>query len=389
MKRVFLKSRFKGITLHRMYDILIKYPPENYKIIPSYKFKNARLSTSISKYRNKFYKQIVYHFGSLPYVIYQLRETKMDVDEYDLVYLSQHVLDLDKPWIVDLEYSNGLSGYLNISFSKNVISKRLKSENCKAIIPWSQWARETLIKSMDCKDFKNKIKVIRYTVPPKEIKPKKRNDKIKILFLGTINPGNVYSYEFKGLFETFDAFVDLQKKYDNIELIIRSAVPQDLKKKARKYSNIKVIENELSDSEIEYLFQTSDIFSRTGYEALNLSVLEAMSYGIPVIATSLFNIPEAINHMKNGLLIDPLNSKDFYTKYKTPNDFSGSFTKAIRSSRPLITKKLKEGMKLLIEDASLRNRLGKEALNTINDGEFSLKKRNSLLKEVFDEATQN
>jgi len=204
-----------------------------------------------------------------------------------------------------------------------------------------------------------------------------------------MNPSNANSFEFKGLYETLDAFIELQKKYDNLELIIRSIVTPEIKEKAGKYSNIKILEQPLSPSKLEELYQSTDIFPHAGFETLNLSVLDAMSYGIPVIATSLYNTPELIKHMKNGILIDLPDSSLFYTKNKAVNDHTRSFVYSMRKLRPYMKEKLKESMSMLIEDGTLREKLGREAAATIHEGEFSMRNRKNLFKEVFDNATQN
>ena len=389
MKTVFLKPRFKGLRLHSLYEELVKHPPDDYSIIVSKNYQKSPYTKVTSKHHNYLYKQLIYNFGSLPYIISQLRESSIPYENYDLIFASQHVLNSKKPWLTDLEFSNALTGYCNLTLCKNVISKKLNSKSCKAILPWSKWAENTLLKALDCKNFENKINVVRYTVSPKT-KPRsiKKDEKIRILFMGSNNPANIHSFEFKGLYETIDAFIELQRKYDNLELVVRSIVPSDIKKKVKKFSNIKIIEESLSERDLEKLYQSSDIFPHSGFEVMNLSVLEAMSYGIPVIATSLYNTPEAIQHMKNGILIELPNPRLFYTKHDTPNDFSKSFLNHMRALRPYMREKLVKYMALIIGDSALRHKIGREAELTIREGEFSLKKRNSLLKTIFDEATQ-
>jgi glycosyltransferase involved in cell wall biosynthesis len=122
---------------------------------------------------------------------------------------------------------------------------------------------------------------------------------------------------------------------------------------------------------------------------MNFSVLEAMSYGLPVISTDIFNTPESIQDGINGFLIRPTNIEKFYTKYELPNEHSLSYLKEVRKARPFMTKKLIEKLRLLIEDEKLRERIGWQARKTIEEGEFSITQRNNLLKRIFDEATND
>jgi len=377
------------MPLHALYLELIKNPPPGFEFYTENITNQNQLTKVGGKYHNYFYKQILYRFGALPYLIAQSRNISVNSQHCDLIYASQHLLASKKPWIVDLEYVNALMGYCDISMTKNIISKKLSSYSCKAILPWSNWSKETLLNSIDSEKFKEKIHIIRYTVSPKNItRLKDNNSVIRMLFLGSMNPGNLLSYEFKGLYETIDAFIELQKEYDNLELVVRSIVPDTIKEKCKKYPNIKILETTLTSTQLGELFRSSDIFPHSGFEVLNLSVLEAMSYGLPVIATSLYSVPEAIEHMKNGILIELPNPRLFYTKHNTPNDHSKSFLDNMRKLRPFMIEKIKESMRILIEDSSLRIKLGREASMSIENGKFSIKTRNELLKGILETATK-
>lgn len=50
------------------------------------------------------------------------------------------------------------------------------------------------------------------------------------------------------------------------------------------------------------------------YEAMPMSILEAMSYGIPIISTSVGSIPEVVKEESNGYLLEPGDIKGFEDK---------------------------------------------------------------------------
>jgi glycosyltransferase involved in cell wall biosynthesis len=58
--------------------------------------------------------------------------------------------------------------------------------------------------------------------------------------------------------------------------------------------------------------QQAEIFAlNTSFESFSFIVVEAMSLGTPVITTNVGNLSEIIDDSKEGLLIEPNNSKSF------------------------------------------------------------------------------
>ena len=388
MKNVVLKTRFKGVLLHRLYNEMFNNPPIGYKFIVPQNIKKSPLTKVTFQINNNFYKKALYQFGALPYLSMQLKGKKTDYDKCDLIFSAQHLIKTKKPWIVDLEFVNALAGYCNIYWVKKLISKTLRTNECKYILPWSNWGANTVLNSIDCTGFKDKIKVVRYTVSPKKIEKIQKKSNIRMLFVGSINQCGKMREMYKGLHENVEAFIQIQHKYDNLEFVIRSSVPTEIRERISKYPNIKIIDKLLSPIELEELYLSADIFPHVGYEALNLSTLEAMSYGIPIIVSNLYNIPEAVTHMKNGILIDLPDPKLLYTKNGCPNEYANPPIDVIKKFRSTIVEKTKESMIKLIEDTSFRHSITKEAIKTISHGEFSMQYRNSLLKEIFDESTK-
>lgn len=63
--------------------------------------------------------------------------------------------------------------------------------------------------------------------------------------------------------------------------------------------------------ELEEYYESSDIFVLPSeWEGLGLVILEAMSYGLPVVATFTGAIPEIIENGKDGILVEPGNSRE-------------------------------------------------------------------------------
>jgi glycosyltransferase involved in cell wall biosynthesis len=124
------------------------------------------------------------------------------------------------------------------------------------------------------------------------------------------------------------------------------------------------------------------------YMNLAQVILEAMSYELPVVVSNIYDVPEAITNMRTGILLD-CPKLPLYIWNGAPNHFDRNLLLGIRHVRPWRVKQIVEKTSMLIEDGSLRRKIGQEARHLVEVGEFSLKNRNSKLKRIFDEATLN
>jgi len=407
MRTVYLKGRSRGGPFHSLYRELIEFPPEGYCFL-SEKPKSLKLPPlNYGLTRNQ---RMIKHFDrklrssavtwgvwnetkTMGYILVKrLRDRKFKTlpeAQADLVYCSQQLLFAELPWIVDVEYANVLVGGNEIKLVRNFVQKCLASKHCKKVIPWSNWAKRTLYNSMNCVSFKEKIETVHFGMRPKKIVKKQVDDKVHLLFVGSTNLTNAFTFESKGGVEAIEAFLELRKKYDRIELVVRSWVPSEIRAKYANAAGIKILDSPLSKEELARLYASSDIFLFPSHLNLGMAILEAMSYELPVIARRVYDISEAVEDMRTGLLLDPLPNLPYYTWNGAPNGINRKFLVGVRKYRRQLVNQIVEKTSLLIENAPLMRKLGQQARASIEEGKFSIKNRNTQLKRIFDEAVSS
>lgn len=393
MKKVFLKGRSQGGPIHSLYRGLLDFPPEGYQFVTRGLAPTKRQNLVFDLDRK--FRNIPGGGGTwlrlktLQYLAIRIIQDMQAGSKAnpDLIYASQQLTSARMPWVVDFEYVNALVNYGDIRLCKRFVQRALASKWCKKILPWSDWAKRTLYRSLDCGSFKEKIEMIHFAASPKDFVKTEKDDKVRLLFVGSTNQFNFLNFEWKGGYEVVDAFLTLSKKYDGLELVMRSWVPPEIQKKCTNRPDTKVFSTPLSEDALARLYASSDVFLFPTHLNLGMAILEAMSYELPVIAVSLYDVPEAIQDMKTGVLLKPSPNVPYYTWNGAPNHNDWELLQRIRRSRAWMVDQIVEKASVLIEDSSLRKRLGREARQRIEQGEFSIKKRNEKLKRVFDEAS--
>lgn len=113
----------------------------------------------------------------------------------------------------------------------------------------------------------------------------------------------------KGVIELVDAFEMLQRKYNNITLLLvgmyedRDALPAETKLKIEKNRNI-VYTDYVQSSEIQNYYSMMNIFVLPSYrEGFPVSVLEASSMSIPIIVSKVTGCIDAIEENVTGLFV--------------------------------------------------------------------------------------
>lgn len=188
-------------------------------------------------------------------------------------------------------------------FSKehpNAVRYVLSKTDC--IIALSENWKEFFEKEFSCK----KVTVISNIIEAPQINPKKSN-LFTLLFLGKMNKN-------KGIYDLLDVIIKNKSEYKN-KLRLFLGGNGEIESVQRKIhengiENIVIFKGWVSGNSKIDLFNQSDVYILPSYyEGLPISILEAMSYSMPIIATNVGGIPEIVENGINGYLINPGNKE--------------------------------------------------------------------------------
>lgn len=231
--------------------------------------------------------------------------------------------------INDIDKKGTLSKFVNFVFRKTDI-----------VVCQSKYWKELFEKSIsDINNPKfviieNMIDFDKYAeLPLREVK---ENENVTILFMAWVTRN-------KGIYELIDAVKMLKKKNLNFKVII-AGKGEDFGKinnelqAANLTQEVQLIGWVLGSEKLRVLAESDIFVLPTYFEGYPNSLMEAMASGKACIATNVGSIPDMINHMETGILIDKKNHTQLY-----------------------------EGLKTLIQNPGLRQEMSKKARTQIRE----------------------
>ena len=121
----------------------------------------------------------------------------------------------------------------------------------------------------------------------------------RLLFFGQITT-------YKGLSLLLDAFERIAAQHQVQLQIVGSGDVKPYLSKIRKLSNIELVNRWIAEQEIQHYFQPAPIVVLPYTSASQSGIIAlAASFACPVIASRVGGIPEQIEHMHTGLLVEP------------------------------------------------------------------------------------
>ena len=194
----------------------------------------------------------------------------------------------------------------------------------------------------------NNIFILYNGADPEQYKPNIcETNKVNILFMGVLGSR-------KGSYDLINAFLLIYEKFPKVRLILGGDGEVEKTRSMVRENSIDdrvKLKGWLSGQDKIDAFREADIYILPSYnEGLPVSILEAMAAGLPIIATPVGGIPEAVLDEVNGYLV-------------TPGDIHS----------------ISRALDRLCSDSALRKAMGKESIRLINE-KFNL---NQIVRDLY------
>lgn len=351
---------------HSYYKYLIESPSRDIEYV------NKKEDSGVIVGKNKFILSNKFKYavkGILNYLKISFPNARLSPPgNYDLIHCA-HCLsnNQDKPWVADFESEWQLYVGNKTKASRDKVKKILLRDNCKKIIAWTELAKQEILREFP--NLEKKVEVVYSAVPLPNIKRRKHSG-INLLFVGR------YFYA-KGGCEALEVIDHLTKKYENVYGIFISEVPKKILDIYKKNKKIKIYGLMPQKRLFNEIYNVSDILVYPGYgDTFGFAILEAMSFGIPIVTTNNSSKKELVGNDERGILIKPPVVK-WMNGLPTFED------------RKRFIQDLSNETELLVKNKLLRKKMTKNCLREVRTGKFSIIERNRKMERIYKEALKD
>jgi glycosyltransferase involved in cell wall biosynthesis len=300
------------------------------------------------------------------------------------------------PWVVEIEdpttlfyplIQNGQTTTLAIGASPYfpIVKALLESDQCRGIVTHMKSTARMIPTLFGSAAISAKVRYAPLGVKlPERWQRHEESESINLLFINSWCqvPGN---FCLRGGLDVLDAFAVLRERYPQVRLTLRTRLPplDGHYHRILESGWVRVIDRFLSPEEMETLLAESHVFLLPAARVHIVSLLQAMSYGLALVTSDGWGFEEYVEDERNGLVV-----KGRYGKVSWADEQAGILREdyaPMFTSDPDVAQGLVEAVSRLVEDRSLRRRLGRAAREDVAT-KYSLEQWNRHLSEVFDRA---
>ena len=314
-----------------------------------------------------------------------------DTQDYDLIEATLSPVITRLPWIGSFDCFQGAMAFSFLgapipkSSRRKYLERLFLEDQCKRIIFWSTAAYKTMLDYGRVRhpEVLAKTCVVYPAIQlPESLENRSSRSEFNLLFSG--------DFFRKGGANVVDAFERASERHPDLRLRICSDPEKDfntsdirLKEKylGKIRGNTKITLGRIPRSLLvsDVLPETDLYLLPTYAEAFGFAILEAMAFGIPVITTNHFAIPEMIEDGESGLMID-------IERYALQKMFRGYRVDRLPAEfHEYVSDELLERLLYLIESPVDRQRLAKNGREVVRN-RFSFETRNHRMLDIYREA---
>jgi glycosyltransferase involved in cell wall biosynthesis len=300
------------------------------------------------------------------------------------------------PWMIEIEdpttlfyphIQNGYTSCLQVAASPYfpIVKTLLESTQCKGILTHIKSTAAMIATLFDSDTIRKKIMYAPLGVTfPRRWQRHEESEQINLVFINSWCqvPENFYV---RGGLDVLEAFAILHERYPQLRLTLRTNLPplDDHYHRILEAGWVRVIHRFLPAEEMDALLADSHVFLLPAARVHIVSLMQAMSYGLAVVASDGWGIEEYVNHERNGLIV-----KGRYGKTSWADEKAGILREnylPMLTPDPDVVEGIVEAVSRLVEDRHLRKRLGRTARRDV-ETTYSLERWNHGLKEALDRA---
>ncbi|MFH0817332.1 MAG: glycosyltransferase family 4 protein, partial [Candidatus Micrarchaeota archaeon] len=256
------------------------------------------------------------------------------------------------------------------------------NKNLKKLMPWTNAAKGSLLNFVKEEGIEEKVEVVMAPITPPEKFEKRKHSGVNFLFVGKV------FYE-KGGYDTLLAFDKISNRYDCALTMIAPTAPDEVKEQFEKNRKIKILGPQPYE-DLKRIYSESDsLLFPSHYDTYGFVILEAFSYGIPVITVDSFSAPELVEHEKTGLVVKSFYSlyrKDGGYRYPTVAEMAKRRLEDCKRPTAEYINELASAIERIINEGTLRKKLSENAKKEALEGKFSLGTWKKKMGRIYGEA---